>query len=115
MQIKHGKSTEEFKKDTVELIKEQAFTTIEEKYPLWKQINLNSRAIEILALGNKASSDEQKELLSIQKVITWINKVRTVTNIAEENVAKETTIINIRKCKDDTIKEIKDKIKDLED
>lgn len=70
----------QLKKQLKQLVKDIAQSLILAKYPLWKQINLNSERAELIqkrATGGNWTAGEQNKVTAIKNVI---DKIRSVTD-----------------------------------
>lgn len=107
MQYNFGRNLDELKLATIVNINKTTYDKITSEYPIWKQVNLNTRALELVILGNKISNEEKLELANIQLVFKYINVVRAISNICVDEINTSTCPLQIRQKEIDSIEQIK--------
>ena len=110
MRISHGKSIKELQQEAIDRINKIAGSRIEAAFPIWKQSNINARAIEILSKETKTLKDKQA-LDDISTIHTWIKDIRDTSNVAVDAILTLTTPQDIRSTKDTAIAAITGKVK----
>ena len=110
MRINHGKSIEELQQVAIDRINKIAGNKIEATFPIWKQSNVNAKAIEILSKESKTPKDKQI-LDDISAIHAWIKDIRDTSNVAVDTILTLTTPQDIRSTKDTAIAAITGKVK----
>lgn len=110
MRISHGKTIEELQQAAIDRINKIAGSKIETVFPLWKQSNVNAKAVEILSKESKTQEDK-KILSDISAIHTWIKEIQDISNIATDAILTLTTPQDIRNTKDTAIATITGKVK----
>jgi hypothetical protein len=107
MQYKFGKSIVELREQVVNNINQAAYDRINLDYPIWKQMNFNVRALELLLLGDSVSAEERKELKKLQTIFKHINSIRELSNTLVKDVASCDCPVQLRQLERDSINQIK--------
>lgn len=71
---------------TIEMVKAEAARRILDRYPLWKQVNMDSRETELIKLMITRSAwtaSEAAEVQGIDAAHAWIRSVRAASDVLE--------------------------------
>ena len=105
MQLKIGKSLDELKQIAVSNINETSYNKITAEYPIWKQLNNNSRAIALL-LADTLTQEEQEELIAIKHSYTYIEEVKALSNTLVSELTNITCPVQLRQFEKDAVMQI---------
>jgi hypothetical protein len=92
---------------TIANVNQAAYDKITLNYPIWKQINISTRALELVILGDSISAEEQEELNYLQLVFKDINSVRELSNTLVETITNCSCPVQLRQLEIDSINQIK--------
>ena len=105
MQLKYGKSLDVLKQTVIDNINEAAYAKITAEYPIWKQLNNNSRVIALL-LTNTLTQEEQEELVILRKSYIYIEAVKALSNTLSNEITNITCPTQLRQFEQDALMQL---------